>query len=84
MYLLPGAGLVGIATSRGIGSHARRNRIKRRIREAVRSLSDHTQFDLVIAAKQSAAVAPFVELRGEVQRLSQEVIERWENESACS
>jgi hypothetical protein len=38
----------------------------------------------VIAAKQSAAVAPFVELRGEVQRLSQEVIERWENESACS
>jgi ribonuclease P protein component len=55
---------VGIVVGRRVGKAATRNRVKRRIREAARSIYPHLQpgYDLIVIARQPAATANFTEL----------------------
>ncbi|MBL8066684.1 MAG: ribonuclease P protein component [Chthonomonadaceae bacterium] len=81
-HSLPGEGLTGIATAKRTGCHARRNRQKRRIREAVRT--DGTPrygVDIVFFVRPETRRATFAELREQVQRLTKESVQRWEGRS---
>lgn len=78
---LPGEGAVGVGTSKKIGCHARRNRVKRRIREAARSLHSRLEeWDSVVIAKASAAEAGLEELKDEFSELIDELERRWEKQ----
>ena len=56
---------VGLTVSSKVGGAVTRNRIKRRLREAVRlELADLPPVDLVIVARASASTASVEELRG--------------------
>jgi ribonuclease P protein component len=68
---------VGFTVGKALGGAVQRNRIKRRLREAVRlsGLSLGIAADIVINPKRSALVADFGELQGEVTKAFQ-VIER--------
>ncbi|MBX3096934.1 MAG: ribonuclease P protein component [Fimbriimonadaceae bacterium] len=50
LFFLPGEGRIGIGVSRHIGCHAQRNRVRRRVREAVNATaSSQMQYqDLVV------------------------------------
>jgi RNase P protein component len=78
---LKGTGLVGYATSRQIGCHARRNRQRRRAAEAMRGLDVHG-LDLAVTVKPSARDATLGALREELQFLVTEIRARWESGSA--
>ncbi|MDI9846541.1 ribonuclease P protein component [Rhodoblastus sp. 17X3] len=62
---------VGFTVTKKVGNSVVRNRIRRRLREAVR-LADESLFqlrcDYVLAARREALAAPFDELRGELAR----------------
>ncbi len=62
---LPGSGKVGIATSKSIGCHAQRNKIKRRVKVIVQFhqaiLSN--SFDWVFVVKKSASELSFDQLK---------------------
>jgi len=62
---------VGITTPRALGKAVARNRIKRRVREAVRSQIGRLdpQWSIVINPRRQALEAPFLELQREVERL---------------
>jgi ribonuclease P protein component len=69
---------VGFTVGKALGGAVQRNRIKRRLREAVRlsgSSLDMTA-DIVINPKRSALAVDFGELQGEVAKAFQ-VIERY-------
>jgi ribonuclease P protein component len=61
---------VGFAVNRTVGNAVVRNRVRRRLREAVRtqlgSLADNGSWDIVIRANPAAAEATFDELRGDL------------------
>jgi ribonuclease P protein component len=65
------AARVGFTVTKKVGNAIVRNRIRRRLREAVR-LTDATLFeprcDYVLAARREALTAPFADLRGELVR----------------
>ncbi|RYG48875.1 ribonuclease P protein component [bacterium] len=82
--VLPGTGLLGIATSRKIGSKPRRNRAKRRVKEAARLNGKLPQWDLVLVVSQDAVDVPFPALRGDVERAVAEAIAKWAEKSAYS
>jgi ribonuclease P protein component len=82
---LPGQGKVGIATSKKIGSNPRRNRIKRRFREALRKLDLADQnLDHVLVVLPSAEDATAEEIRQDLVKVFGHMAERWANESASS
>jgi ribonuclease P protein component len=62
---------VGFTTPRGLGRAVVRNRIRRRVREAVRLRLDqlNPQCALVINPRRKALDAPFAEIRREVEKL---------------
>ncbi len=62
---------IGFTVPRAIGNAVVRNRIKRRLREAVRSQLDQLspQWSIVINPRRKAFDAPLPELRREVERL---------------
>jgi ribonuclease P protein component len=62
---------VGISVSKRVGGAVVRNRIKRRLREIVRSEAAGLQpgWDLMIVARQESATASFDELSGAIARL---------------
>ena len=60
---------VGFAVSKRIGNAVTRNRVRRRLREGVRSLPLRPGWDVVISAKAAAAGADFHELREAVADL---------------
>lgn len=82
---LPGTGLLGIGTSKKIGNKPRRNRTKRRFREAVR-LSElvDPRLDYVLIVGPRGDTAPFARIREEVVDLFGKARERWADELACS
>jgi hypothetical protein len=50
----------------------------------MRTLEGLEKFDWVVQIRSNAPTARFVEIQEEVRRLAQELVERWEVESACS
>jgi ribonuclease P protein component len=62
---------IGFTTPRALGNSVVRNRIKRRMREAVRLQLAilEPQWEIVINPRRKALTAPFEELAREVQRL---------------
>ncbi|MGH8946686.1 MAG: ribonuclease P protein component [Acidimicrobiia bacterium] len=58
----PGAPRVGLVVSRSVGEAVRRNRIKRRLRHAVRAIQLESDMDYVIIASGPVADAPFPEV----------------------
>ena len=58
----PGPPRVGFVVSRDVGGAVRRNRIKRRLRHAVRGLQLEPDMDYVIIASDQVGTAPFGEV----------------------
>ncbi len=59
----------GFVTSKRVGNAVVRNRVRRRLREAVRSLTNRPGYDVVISAKTAAAQADFHRLKRAVSDL---------------
>lgn len=74
---------MGIATSRAIGCHARRNRQRRRIREAVRAMDATARqgLDIVISAKESVQDIRQADLIAELETGITEMRKRWDENS---
>lgn len=67
---LEGQGLFGIATSKAIGCHARRNRQKRRVRAAWQMVKASAEKDWICVVKPSIEEASFEEIVAELRRLA--------------
>ena len=61
---------VGLTVTKKVGNAVERNRVKRRLREALRApaLATRPDHDYVIVARREALSAPFASLVGEVRR----------------
>ena len=59
----------GFVTSRAVGNAVARNKVRRRLREAVRSLPLADGWDVVIIARKAAAAAAYQQLRGSLAAL---------------
>ena len=83
---LPGNGLVGLATSRNIGSKPRRNKLKRRFREALRSQKEiiDSSLDYILMLLPSAEPSTYTAIREELATLFNKVNARWANEQVSS
>ena len=83
---LPGTGLIGFATAKKIGCHARRNQLRRRYQAVLRDLGDSrtTPLDLVVIIGTGAASVGIAEVKSELWRLLKSIEERWAEESASS
>ena len=66
---------VGFTVSKALGGAVQRNRIKRRLREAVRLgiFSTDVAADVVVNPKRSALTADFSDLQGEIVKAFQEI-----------
>lgn len=64
---------VGFTTPRALGGAVIRNRIRRRVREAVRARVNQVgvRWDIVINPRRRALTAPFEEIEREVEKLFQ-------------
>lgn len=71
---------MGFAAPRALGSIARRNRQRRRLREIVRSTPIPAGFDWIVAATRAVEDATWPELLIEADRLVLEASLRWAGE----
>jgi len=69
---------VGFTTPRALGKAIRRNRIRRRVREAVRRRFAALEggWDVVLNPRAAALQAPFAELEAAVEKLFRELSEK--------
>ncbi len=74
LRFLPGEGLLGITTHRAIGSRARRNRQKRRLREAWLSVGPPEGFDVVVVGRAQVQELSFSDL----QALMRLALSQWD------
>jgi ribonuclease P protein component len=67
----PTGARIGLTAPRALGKAVKRNRIKRRMREALRLdlPSIGSQWDIVVNPRRPVLDAAFAELRGEVRKL---------------
>ncbi len=86
IHALPGSGLVGMATTKKIGSRPRRNKARRRVVEAIRlNLSFLVVgIDYVIVVFETSLRASFKELQVELVKLLSEVSAKWAENSVSS
>ena len=82
----PGTGLIGIAVSKKIGSHPRRNKLKRRFRDAIFHRRDlpSREFDFVVIVNAVAASVTFERIEEDGRTLFDKIVERWAAESESS
>jgi ribonuclease P protein component len=83
---IPGEGLVGFATAKKIGSHARRNQARRRGQSAFREIAYQfaKPLDLVIIIGTAACDVEFAEVKEELGALLEKIESRWAGDSECS
>jgi ribonuclease P protein component len=81
-----GEGRVGIATAKKIGCHARRNWVKRRIRECIFSLESElrTDLDYILIATPNVVPMEFEAICGEVRDAVNRMNLRWAAELESS
>ena len=60
----------GLAVSRRVGGAVVRNRVKRRLREAIRSLEFGDGWNVTVSAREHAATADYWRLRASVEALA--------------
>ena len=79
-------GRIGIATAKKIGCHARRNWVKRRIRESINSLESHLkpQIDYTLIASPSVVLLSFEETTAALQDALDRMASRWAEVSEFS
>ncbi|MHB8636101.1 MAG: ribonuclease P protein component [Fimbriimonadaceae bacterium] len=78
-----GAGRIGIATAKALGSKPNRNLAKRRMREIVRCGKGdwRSQMDYIVVMKAESNRTPFEGLKHEAANLLIEVNKRWDSAS---
>lgn len=84
MFVCAGCGDVGFATSRTLGCHARRNRIKRRLRQLQAELMPKelgSKVDLIYLATTECKERTYGVLRTEVEDLIRQLLAHWESGS---
>jgi ribonuclease P protein component len=83
---LPGTGLIGFATAKKIGCHARRNRLRRRFQSAFRQLKFDPKppLDLIVIVGMAAQDVGIQEIGEELGMLLQKIEGRWAGESEFS
>lgn len=59
----------GLTTARALGNAVKRNRVRRRLREAIRSLPVVEGWDVVLNARRGSAEADYWTLRTQVMKL---------------
>jgi ribonuclease P protein component len=59
----------GLSVSKRVGKAVVRNRVKRRLREAVRQISIKTGWDIIFIARNEASGAEFTDITGSIRRL---------------
>lgn len=79
-----GHGRTGFAASKKIGSKPRRNRGKRRLKEALRLQPEliQTGLDYVVIALESASLRTFADLKAEVKSAMEQLNQKWVERSA--
>ena len=82
LIFLPGAGLIGIATSKKIGGKPARNTQKRRFREILRQHPAwlNPNVDSVVVLSERVAARSFEELTAEAEQLFQALQAKWSQE----
>jgi ribonuclease P protein component len=60
----------------GMAGAVERNRVRRRLREAARGLSEHLGFDLVVSTDATALTVPFSLLQEQVRAAAQAAVTR--------
>jgi ribonuclease P protein component len=78
--------MVGISTAKKLGVIARRNKAKRRAREAARIIQTEIDrnLDFIISVSSKAEKLPFVDLKAELAGLFARMSERWDGASESS
>lgn len=81
-----GKGRVGISTPKKVGCHARRNRLKRRLRDAVKTSVNllSNDRDTVVLGKFEAEAASFSEICADISQTLARANELWEKQSAST
>jgi len=69
--VLPGTGLVGIATSKKLGGKPQRNHVKRQIREIIRPFvgTSNPEWDFIVLVSERASNASFAEIEADIRQL---------------
>jgi ribonuclease P protein component len=78
-----GAGRIGIATAKSLGSKPMRNRAKRRMREIVRCnrAGWRPELDYIVVMKAESNRTPYEELKREAAALLTDLNKRWDGAS---
>ena len=81
-----GQARVGISTPKKVGCHARRNRLKRRLRDAVKINVNllSNELDTVVLGKIEAESASFSEISADIGQTLAKANELWEKQSAST
>ncbi|MBN8690167.1 MAG: ribonuclease P protein component [Armatimonadetes bacterium] len=77
-----GQGYFGFAIARTIGCHARRNRLRRRLRSIVVSTPTPAHLDFCVVGLRNADRAPHAVLKEEFTQLIARIEQEWEERSA--
>jgi ribonuclease P protein component len=83
---LAGQGRIAFATAKKIGCNPRRNKAKRRAKEATRLLKSpiDRNFDFIVSVSSKAEGVAFPQLQAELEELFSRMSARWASDSESS